>query len=112
MKVPDVRIMAAPSVRRSFTTPGDIRSDVAFQNDINDLLSMFEEDQLPWKAVAALTSFGSRPRGVSQRRRSSVTPTLRVFDGRKTDPMPPAELTAPPPKREPVAARVRIRRGA
>ena len=81
MKIVNVEIMTAPNVRRSLTTPGDIRSDIDFQNDINSLLARIEDTQLPWKAVARLMSTGVPERPVAQRRRNSVTMPLRVLDG-------------------------------
>ena len=81
MKTVEVEVIPAPSVRRSLTTPGDIRSDIAFQNDINNLLARIEEVKLPWKAAARLVSFGFPGGTVAQPRLSSVIPPLRVFDG-------------------------------
>jgi hypothetical protein len=81
MKIINVEIMTAPNVRRSLTTPGDVRSDVDFQNDINSLLARIEDVQLPWKAVAHLMSHGIAARPVAQRRRNSVTMPLRILDG-------------------------------
>jgi hypothetical protein len=43
-----MQIVRAADVRRSLTVPGDVRSDVAFQNDINALLARFEELKVPW----------------------------------------------------------------
>jgi hypothetical protein len=43
-----MQIVRAADVRRSLTVPGDVRSDVAFQNDINALLARFEELKAPW----------------------------------------------------------------
>jgi hypothetical protein len=81
MRTPNVEIVAAPSVRRSLTTPGDIRTDIDFQNDINNLLARMENLPLPWKAVSRLMSYDVAPRSVAQRRRNSVTLPLRVLDG-------------------------------
>jgi hypothetical protein len=76
MRVPNVEIVAAPGVRRSLTTPGDIRTDIDFQNDINNLLARIENLPLPWKSVARLMSYDVATRQVAQRRRNSVTVPL------------------------------------
>ena len=80
MKTTDVEVLTAPNVRRSLTTPGDIRSDISFQNDINGLLARIEEAKQPWTAAARLMSFGTATEPVAQPKRNTVTP-LRVFDG-------------------------------
>lgn len=99
MKTVEVEVIPAPSVRRSLTTPGDIRSDIAFQNDINNLLARIEEVKLPWKAAARLVSFGFPGGPVAQPRLTGVIPPLRVFDGGGGG--RPAPVTGP--AREPVA---------
>ena len=81
MKTTDVEVVPAPSVRRSLTTPGDIRSDISFQNDINGLLARIEEAKQPWTAASRLVSYGVATAPVAQPKRNSVTPPLRVFDG-------------------------------
>ncbi len=58
MKIAEVLVLPAQNVRSSLTTPGDIRSDIAFQNDINNLLARIEEVKLPWTAASLLVSFG------------------------------------------------------
>jgi hypothetical protein len=81
MKSADVLVLPAQNVRSSLTTPGDIRSDIAFQNDINNLLARIEEVKLPWTAASLLVSFGAEGQVVAQPRRHSATPPLRIFDG-------------------------------
>ena len=81
MKIAEVLVLPAQNVRSSLTTPGDIRSDIAFQNDINNLLARIEEVKLPWTAASLLVSFGEEHQVVAQPRRHSVTRPLRVFDG-------------------------------
>jgi len=81
MKIADVLVLPAQNVRSSLTTPGDIRSDIAFQNDINNLLARIEEVKLPWTAASLLVSFGAEGPVVAQPKRHSVTPPLRIFDG-------------------------------
>jgi hypothetical protein len=51
-----VRIVTAAEARRALTKEGDIRDEVAFQNDINTLLARLEETKVPLKAL-------SRPQG-------------------------------------------------
>jgi hypothetical protein len=81
MKIAEVLVLPAQNVRSSLTTPGDIRSDIAFQNDINNLLARIEEVKLPWTAASLLVSFGMEGAVVAQPRRHSVTIPLRIFDG-------------------------------
>ena len=81
MKTTDVELVPAPSVRKSLTTPGDIRSDISFQNDINGLLARIEEAKQPWTAASRLVSYGVAAAPVAQPKRNTVTPPLRIFDG-------------------------------
>ena len=111
MRTPNVEIVAAPSVRRSLTTPGDIRTDIDFQNDINNLLARMENLPLPWKAVARLMSYDVVSRPVAQRRRNSVTSPLRVLEG--VDPAAAQPLGPVPLAGAPIGASGgQIRRGA
>jgi hypothetical protein len=54
MSYPEISIVPAPEVRQALTIEGDIRSEIAFQNDINRLLAWFEESQLPLRALGEL----------------------------------------------------------
>jgi hypothetical protein len=56
MSYPKIRIVAPAEVRRALTSDGDIRSEIAFQNDINSLLAWFEEFPLPLCALAEIES--------------------------------------------------------
>jgi len=49
---PHIKIVSAGEARRALTG-GDIRDDVAFQNDINTLLARLEEKVVPLKALSA-----------------------------------------------------------
>jgi hypothetical protein len=49
----DIEIVPAAEARRALTE-GDIRSEVAFQNDINTLLARLEETQLPMQPLIDL----------------------------------------------------------
>jgi hypothetical protein len=51
MNDPEVRIVTAAEARRALTN-GDIRSEVAFQNDINTLLARLEETKVPLQALS------------------------------------------------------------
>src|SRR5262245_6717932 len=81
--VPDARqplqasVVRAIDVRRSLAGPGDVRADVAFQNDINSLLARFDEVKIPWVSLAG------------------VSPTLPVSVVADTTPVP----TTKPPRR-------------
>ena len=44
----EISVVRAVHVRRSLTQPGDVRGEVAFQNDINALLARFDEVKVPW----------------------------------------------------------------
>jgi hypothetical protein len=81
MKAVKVDIVSAPTVRQSLTTPGDIRSDIEFQNDVNRLLARFEESSSPWRPLAQMVSFGVGPKPKDYVRRNSVMKPFRVFDG-------------------------------
>jgi hypothetical protein len=51
------QFVAAASVRQTLVPRGDVRSDVAFQNDINALLAEIEEEPIPFQPLASLTSY-------------------------------------------------------
>ena len=51
MNHPEVQILTAAEARRALTK-GDIRDEVAFQNDINTLLARLEETKVPLKALS------------------------------------------------------------
>jgi hypothetical protein len=51
MDNPEVKIVTAAEARRALTD-GDIRSEVAFQNDINTLLARLEETKVPLRALS------------------------------------------------------------
>jgi hypothetical protein len=96
-KTDSVRMVAAPGVRRSLTQPGDIRSDIDFQNDVNRLLARMEEARMPWKPAAELCTYAVGPLPDGYRRRNSVKIPLRVFDGGRASGAPdaPAKVSAP-----------------
>lgn len=51
MNDPQVQIVTAAEARRALTK-GDIRDEIAFQNDINTLLARLEETKVPLKALS------------------------------------------------------------
>jgi len=51
MNDPQVQIVTAAEARRALTK-GDIRDEVAFQNDINTLLARLEEHKVPLRALS------------------------------------------------------------
>jgi hypothetical protein len=50
-----IEIVASGDVRRSLTREGDLRGDVAFQNDVNALLARVEQMAVPWRALSDAT---------------------------------------------------------
>ena len=96
-------MVAAPAVRRSLTQPGDIRSDVDFQNDVNRLLARIEEARNPWRPAAELCTYAVGPLPDGYRQRNSVRIPLRVFDGGRQMPGAPEPArraqSAPPAPR-------------
>jgi hypothetical protein len=87
-KTQSVHMVAAPVVRSALTQPGDIRSDIDFQNDINRLLARIEEVKMPWGPAAELCTYAVGPLPDGYRRRNSVKVPLRVFDGGRTSVAP------------------------
>jgi hypothetical protein len=55
----EVEIVTAGAARRALTN-GDIRSEIAFQNDINTLLARLDEKQPPLRALAVPQPGSSR----------------------------------------------------
>jgi hypothetical protein len=51
MNDPQVQFVTAAEARRALTK-GDLRSEVAFQNDINTLLARLEETKMPLQALS------------------------------------------------------------
>ena len=109
MREPDVQIVRASDVRRSLTRPGDIRTEIGFQNDINALLARFDEVRVPWQAlagptptlrpsvVADTTPIPSPARPAPRLHRIDVTmPRLRVLDGGVAPTLGLLTITAPP----------------
>jgi hypothetical protein len=68
MNLPQYDIVAAAEVRRAVVPSGDIREDIAFQNDINLLIARLDAGKTPLKAlgwireaVTAEPTFPSEP---------------------------------------------------
>jgi hypothetical protein len=76
MDFPDYDIVAAAGVRRAVVPAGDIREDIAFQNDINLLLARLDAANPPLKALGwvreAVMADETAPRS---------EPVLRVIRG-------------------------------
>jgi hypothetical protein len=140
MSQPEFHIVRAAQVRRSLTQPGDVRGEVAFQNDINALLARFDEVKVPWKALGTLaqtippsivaddtpvpTPVPARPQ--PRLKRIDITfPRLRVVEGGGLGaptmdllPVAPAPVvapriaieTTPPPRVVPVPGRNAVSR--
>jgi hypothetical protein len=51
MNGPKIEIVASVDVRKTLNRAGDVRGDVAFQNDVNALLARFEQMAVPWRAL-------------------------------------------------------------
>lgn len=68
-----IEILASSDVRRALTPEGDLRGDVAFQNDVNALLARVEQMSVPWRALSDGT-----PGAAPQRVVADATPLPRV----------------------------------
>ena len=62
MKKPEIRFVTA-SEARAVLTDGGIRSEIAFQNDINTLLACLEEREPAMRALSAPVTAGRPARG-------------------------------------------------
>ncbi len=74
MKKSEARFVTA-SEARAVLTDGGIRSEIAFQNDINTLLACLEEREPAMRALAPPVTAGRRlrsPRGSRLRRRGAA----------------------------------------
>jgi hypothetical protein len=69
-----IEILASGDVRRALTPEGDLRGDVAFQNDVNALLARVEQLSVPWGALADATPGAEPPRRIV----ADATPLPRV----------------------------------
>ena len=54
-------LVAVSQVRRALTVPGDVRSDVAFQNDINRILARIAQVPVPFRCLAPMIHYHVRP---------------------------------------------------
>lgn len=61
MTSPNCEVVAACQVRRALTVPGDVRSDIDFQNDINRLLARIAQVPIPFHYVAPMLTYHVRP---------------------------------------------------
>jgi hypothetical protein len=77
MEFPQYDIVAAAGVRRAVVPRGDIREDIAFQNDINLLLARLDAANPPLKALGWV-----REAVVTEPEAStSAEPVLRIIQG-------------------------------
>jgi len=100
-------MVAAPGVRRTLTEPGDLRSDIDFQNDVNRLLARIEEARMPWQPAAQLCTYAVDPTPTGYQRRNSVRIPLRVLDGGQKIDRPSSSEPAPARPDAPAPAVVR-----
>ncbi|MDB4980263.1 MAG: hypothetical protein JWM82_1015 [Myxococcales bacterium] len=68
-----IEILASSDVRRALTPQGDLRGDIAFQNDVNALLARVEQMSVPWRALSDGT-----PSPPPQRVVADATPLPRL----------------------------------
>jgi hypothetical protein len=77
MEFPQYDIVAAAGVRRAVVPAGDIREDIAFQNDINLLLARLDAANTPLKALGWVReAVAAEPVAAP-----SVEPILRIIQG-------------------------------
>jgi hypothetical protein len=84
MRSIETKVVTASAVRRALTPAGDIRSDVAFQHDVNALLSRFEHLQMPWLPLGELhpaTPGTPRAPRARKRERSGPLPSASPVTG-------------------------------
>lgn len=75
MNFPDYDFLEAAGVRRAVVPAGDIREDIAFQNDINLLLARLDAGNTPLKAL------GWTREAVSTTPAPVEEPILRIIRG-------------------------------
>src|SRR5262245_38295283 len=75
MNLPEYDIVAAAGVRRAVVPAGDIREDIAFQNDINLLLARLDAGNTPLKALGWVRE------AVTAEPMFPTEPVLRVIRG-------------------------------
>ena len=81
MKVHRCGFVDAAGVRRVLVPPGDIRGEVAFQNDINLLLARFEGPLSDLQAPGPPPVTDTASNGPAVIRRGIVESAKRLFDG-------------------------------
>jgi hypothetical protein len=100
MKELEIEILTAGEVRRSMTPDGDLRSDVAYQNDVNALLARVEQWHMPWRSISDIS-----PEPLESAIVAETTPVPRVV-GPTIGKLAPLLVTP----RSPVAPAARARR--
>lgn len=87
MEFPQYDIVAATGVRRAVVPAGDIREDIAFQNDINLLLARLEATNPPLRALGWVReAVAAEPVALS-----SPEPMLRIIQGGRGTSRPVAD---------------------
>lgn len=94
MSFPEYDFVGAADVRRAVVTPGDIREDIGFQNDINLLLARLDAGQTTLKALGWAREAVTPAPVVEE-------PVLRIIRGGAATPRPlaaelPHEVAADP----------------
>jgi hypothetical protein len=79
MELPEYDIVAAAGVRRAVVPAGDIRGDIAFQNDINLLLARLDAANTPLKALGWVRE--AVQADAEQQPVSPAEPMLRIIRG-------------------------------
>lgn len=97
MDLPEYDIVAAAGVRRAVVPSGDIREDIAFQNDINLLLARLDAGNTPLKALGWIRE------AVAVQPALASEPVLRVIRGGGEAARPPHGV-----QRDPFLGRVAV----
>lgn len=80
MKLPIFDFVEAAGVRRAVVDAGDIRGDIAFQNDINVMLARLDDANPGLQALGWVREAVTEPRGGGVRHRIAER-ALRMIDG-------------------------------
>lgn len=81
MKSPNFDFVQAGAVRRAVVPAGDIREDIAFQNDINGLLARFDAKIPPVTALGWFQEPAAPPTDTSRGAGAGPRRTMRVLRG-------------------------------
>ena len=81
MKLPSFDFVQATGVRRAVVPAGDIREDIAFQNDINGLLARMEGTNPPLTALGWIQEPVAAPQPIGDREGAVSAHSMRVIRG-------------------------------